>query len=66
MVEECGFTDIPGGATGKILLVANGPSILVDAGFDSNWDPSSNQAPTPGIRGVKALIDTGATGLLYR
>ena len=61
MIEECGFIDIPGGATGKTLLVANGPSILVDVGFDSNWNPSSNQNPIPGIRGIKALIDTGAT-----
>ena len=60
-MAECGFADIPGGATGKVLLVANGPSILVDIGFDLNWKPSPTGVPVAGIQGARALVDTGAT-----
>jgi predicted aspartyl protease len=45
------------------LLVAHGPTLFVDIGFDPNHDPVANPrgVPVPGITGVQALVDTGAT-----
>jgi len=57
---DCGFSDIPGGATGAALLVFNGPTILVDVGFDASFDADSGLIPKPGITSVRALVDTGA------
>jgi predicted aspartyl protease len=35
---------------------------MVDIGFDPNFNPQNQiQIPVPGIRGVRALVDTGAT-----
>jgi predicted aspartyl protease len=63
MVEiKCGFDSGPSGQ-GCDLLVNYGPTLLVDVGFDPIHDPATNPTniPTPGIRGVNALVDTGAT-----
>lgn len=48
---------------GYDLLVAHGPTILVDIGFDPKHDPMANPTgiPVPGIKSVQALVDTGAT-----
>lgn len=55
---NCGFDSVPGGATGAQLLISMGPTILVDIGFDKN---PTGFPPKPGIQGVRALVDTGAT-----
>jgi predicted aspartyl protease len=59
---HCGFSNIPGGATGAALLVYHGPTLAVDIGFDPNYQAAIN-APRPvaGVTGIKALVDTGAT-----
>lgn len=57
---KCGFDDAPGGVTGRLLLATYGPTLLVDIGFDPNFVPHGNAAPIPGIKGVRALVDTGA------
>lgn len=57
----CGFNDGSGGVSGADLLVTWGPTVLVDIGFDAEFQPGiSTSPPTPGIRAIKALIDTGA------
>jgi predicted aspartyl protease len=62
---KCGFNDVPGGATGAELLVAYGPTLGVDIGFDPGFKiPAAGQTgpiPVPGITGIEALVDTGAT-----
>ena len=60
---ECGFADIPGGAQGAQLLTDHGPTLLVDIGFDPAWNAAAipPRSPTPGIQGIQALVDTGAT-----
>jgi hypothetical protein len=60
----CGFNDVPGtgGAPGRELLMAYGPTLIVAVGFDSNYTPAQPwPVPTPGITGIHALVDTGAT-----
>jgi predicted aspartyl protease len=57
---DCGFSDIVGGATGSQLLITQGPTVLVDIGFDAAFKVGMG-LPTPGISAVKALVDTGAT-----
>lgn len=59
---KCGFDSAPG-SPGHILLVAYGPTLSVDIGFDPNFKPLPSGVPTPipGITGVRALVDTGAT-----
>lgn len=59
---KCGYSDGPK-VKGSILLAAYGPTLLVDIGFDPNHDPIANPhaIPTPGIRSVQALVDTGAS-----
>ena len=57
----CGFNDVPGGASGGELLAAYGPTLLVDIGFDPNFNAAVTMAPTAGIQGIHALVDTGAT-----
>ena len=58
---KCGFDDVPGGVSGSILLEQNGPTICVDIGFDPSFQttPPVRRA-TPGITGIRALVDTGA------
>lgn len=58
---QCGFPDVEGGASGTDLLVAYGPTIAVDIGFDSNYRPQQGGVPVAGISGILALVDTGAT-----
>ena len=61
---KCGFDDAPGGASGSELLASLGPTLVVDIGFDSTFDPAqlaAGKLPTPGITGVHGLVDTGAS-----
>jgi predicted aspartyl protease len=59
---KCGFDDVPGGATGQQLLVAYGPTLLVDIGFDPTFNSAVvGPPPIPGMKGIQALVDTGAT-----
>ena len=59
---RCGFNDIAGGATGSELLVSHGPTLLVDIGFDPEFSPpATSSPPVAGLKGVHALVDTGAT-----
>src|SRR5271157_6052263 len=64
---KCGFDDVPGGASGAVLLVHYGPSLQVNIGFDPNFQapmtvtgPVPVFIPVPGITGISALVDTGA------
>ena len=58
---KCGFNDIPGGTSGSKLLALYGPTLIVDIGFDKDYNPRPNQTPKPGITNIQALVDTGAT-----
>lgn len=53
----CGYDHAPRGAE---LLVRFGPSLKVDVGFDPNFVAGFGGPPTPGLKGLDALIDTGA------
>lgn len=59
----CGFDNIPNGAKGSELLTSWGPTLLVDVGFDPNYStpPNSTSLPIPGVKGIDALVDTGAS-----
>lgn len=57
----CGFSDVAGGASGADLLSSYGPTLLVDIGFDPNFDPAQGMTPLAGITGIHALVDTGAS-----
>ena len=58
---KCGFNAAPGGVSGQRLLVAYGPTVVVDIGFDPNFRPGVPVViPVPGITGIHALVDTGA------
>jgi hypothetical protein len=62
MQAECGFANVAGGATGSELLVAWGPTLKVNVGFDADYKPGSKEVPSgAGITGVEALVDTGAS-----
>jgi hypothetical protein len=56
---KCGFNDAPG-VSGSSLLVAHGPTVFVDIGFDATYQPGPKSKPVPSITGVWALVDTGA------
>jgi hypothetical protein len=57
----CGFDDGPG-VKGADLLVQFGPTLIVDIGFDTTYRPDGSAGdPTLGMKGVHALVDTGAT-----
>lgn len=57
----CGFNDAPG-SPGRDLLVSWGPTLLVNIGFDRNFNPQTALAPpVPGIVDVQALVDSGAS-----
>jgi len=61
---KCGFDDSPNNSgSGSQFLVSLGQTLLVDVGFDPNHDPvaSPHGVPVSGIKGVHALVDTGAT-----
>jgi hypothetical protein len=57
---KCGFHSVPGGASGADLLAAFGPTLLVDIGFDPAFTAKSGFVPVAGIKGIQALVDTGA------
>jgi predicted aspartyl protease len=57
---ECGFESGDDGQ-GQLLLARTGPTLLVDIGFDKTWNLQSGGTPSPGVTGVKALVDTGAS-----
>ncbi len=56
---KCGFDSGPLG-DGSALLVLNGPTLLVDIGFDPTYVSGTQAPPAAGIRGLPALVDTGA------
>lgn len=56
---KCGFDSGPEG-TGAELLALNGPTLLVDIGFDPQYGPNSTNPPAAGIQKLPALVDTGA------
>ena len=58
---ECGCESILGGATGAELLTFYGPTLPVNIGFDPDYIYSSRTPPEPGVTGVNALVDTGAS-----
>lgn len=58
---ECGFNDVAGGASGADLLVSRGPTLLVNIGFDPSFSAITGVKPQPGLQGVEALVDTGAS-----
>lgn len=57
MDAECGFHTDP---NGSYLLCLNGPTILVDIGFDPAFNPSTSTIPVAAITNMPALVDTGA------
>jgi predicted aspartyl protease len=57
----CGFNDVAGGASGTELLAVWGPTLLVDIGFDPNYNAAQATPPIAGIQGIYALVDTGAS-----
>jgi predicted aspartyl protease len=60
-LAECGFDDSPE-SSGAELLAMFGPTLLVDVGFDPRYRPVEGaKAPRPALKGVQALVDTGAT-----
>jgi predicted aspartyl protease len=58
----CGFFDAPG-LLGRDALVQWGPTLIVDIGFDPNYNPSAPQGSLPNLqrKGLHALVDTGAS-----
>lgn len=61
-IAKCGFDDVPGGAPASELLVSYGPTLLVNIGFDPNYQPPPHaNIPVAGITGTHALVDTGAS-----
>jgi predicted aspartyl protease len=58
---KCGFDDSPL-VSGCDLLVANGPSLNVNVGFDPTYDAKDlTKAPALAVSDILALVDTGAT-----
>ena len=57
---RCGFNDGPAGS-GRQLLVAFGPTLDVNIGFDPDYRITSAQRPQLPDMTVQALLDTGAT-----
>ncbi len=55
---KCGFNDMPGGATGTSLLVAYGPTLMVNIGFDVRWKSNTKISPMPGLKNIQALVDS--------
>jgi hypothetical protein len=56
----CGFNDTPS-ASGPDLLATWGPTLLVNIGFDKDWNDQKLTVPALAIAGVSALVDTGAS-----
>lgn len=58
---ECGFNGTADN-TGAEFLVAYGPTLIVDIGFDPDWKSGDLvNVPKPSIQNITALVDTGAT-----
>jgi hypothetical protein len=60
----CGFKDFPvepNPTSGDDLLEILGPTLLVNIGFDNEWDHSRKLNPKALITDVSALVDTGAS-----
>lgn len=58
---KCGFDSGPKGS-GSELLTFFGPTLKVDIGFDVKFRATTPKGiPIPGIRGIDALVDTGAS-----
>ncbi len=59
---KCGFDSAPG-SDGASLLTSLGPTLYVDIGFDPEYLPHATplKVPTPGLKKIEALVDTGAT-----
>lgn len=58
---KCGFDSIPDGASGAMMLAAYGPTLIVDIGFDQDFQTGRSKNPVPGLKGIHALVDTGAS-----
>lgn len=59
---KCGFNDVPGGLKGCDSLQLHGPTLIVSIGFDKDFNPQNpKKTAVPGITGVPALVDTGAS-----
>jgi predicted aspartyl protease len=59
---DCGFQTQQGGPTGSDLLAIFGPTLIVDIGFDPNYNAQlPGYIPFSGVKGIRALVDTGAT-----
>lgn len=58
---KCGFDGDPRGPAPR-LLVLLGPTLVVNIGFDPNYDSqtSGGAPPVASVHGVHALVDTGA------
>lgn len=57
---KCGF-DNSQEASGAVLLTRFGPTLRVDIGFDQSFKPSNLPIlPIAGVKGLNALVDTGA------
>lgn len=56
---HCGFK-AGGPAPPQMLLVTQGPTLIVDIGFDPAYVASSTTPPSLSEKGVAALVDTGA------
>ena len=59
---KCGFDDDAArGISGSFQLAIYGPTLLVDIGFDANYNPATPTIlPVAGRKGIHALVDTGA------
>ena len=57
---HCGFNS-RAGADGSSLLIQFGPTMMVDIGFDPAYVMSDAAPPNLPMKGVHALVDTGAT-----
>ena len=60
VTARCGFDSGVQGH-GSDLLVQHGPTLFVDIGFDANFRPGAGAKPDLPLKGLRALVDTGAT-----
>lgn len=59
MQTNCGFDDGTEGK-GSDLLTLLGPTLAVDIGYDKDHKEDSKYAPKSDVKGIPALVDTGA------
>ena len=57
---NCGFGDWAG-RSGREALVSNGPTLLVQIGFDHDFEDIDIERPNIAVDLLPALVDTGAT-----